>query len=125
MVWMQRRTSKYSAKRTVYGDRRYDSKLEATVAAELDLELRAGTVAKVEPQKTFELRVEGRIVARHRVDFLVTMPDGSQKVVEAKGFATEVWRIKRELFIALFPWIDYEVRTARPRWPARRMRRAS
>jgi hypothetical protein len=54
--------------------------------------------------------------------FLVTLNDGSQKVCEAKGVPTETWRLKRELFLALYPDIPYEVVTAnrtyraKPKW---------
>lgn len=117
--------SKYRAKRSVYNGRPYDSKFEAGVAAQLDMLLRAGEFREITPQKVFELRVNGKIVARHRVDFLCTMPDGSQKVIEAKGPVTETWRLKRELFIALHPHIPYEVWTDRRGARRRRRRRAA
>lgn len=72
MTWTQRR-GKFNAQRTEYAGRKYDSKHEASVAAELDLLLRAGEIKEIRPQYTFELRVNGHIVARHRVDFLLTL----------------------------------------------------
>jgi hypothetical protein len=119
MPWLQRR-SKYNARRTEYDGRKYDSKLEAGLAHELDMRRRIGEIREIKPQHTFELRVNGHLVCRHRVDFLVTMPDGSLKVYEAKGWATEDWRIKRELFLATHPEIPYEVVTAKGTWRKRR-----
>ncbi len=116
MIYWTRR-AKYGSKRTTYGGRKYDSKAEAGLAKELDLELCAGLLKEIQPQKTFELRgLNGKLVARHRVDFLVTLPDGSQEVREFKGFATEIWRIKRELFLDNYPLIPYIVITAKNRW---------
>lgn len=122
MATHYQRKAKYRNTRTEYNGRKYDSKLEAGVARELDYLLRAGEIAEWKPQHTFELRVNDHIVCRHRVDFLVTLKDGSQKVVEAKGFATETWRIKRDLFCALHPDIPYEVVTTRSRWGHRRFK---
>ncbi len=111
------RKAKYGSKRTTFEGRRYDSKGEAGLAFGLAMELKAGLIKEIQPQKTFELRgLNGKLVARHRVDFLVTLPDGSQEVREFKGFATEVWRIKRELFLDNYPLIPYIVITAKNRW---------
>jgi hypothetical protein len=117
MVWMQRRSNKYSAKRTSFQGRTYASKLEATVAAELDLRMRAGEFTSIVPQFKFEMRVNGHLICTHKVDFLCTRPDGSQIVFEAKGVATPDWRVRRNLLLALNPGIEYEVVTARKRWP--------
>ncbi len=111
------RKAKYGSRRTIFEGRRYDSKGEAGLAYELAMELKAGLLKEIQPQKTFELRgLNGKLVARHRVDFLVTLPDGSQEVREFKGFATEIWRIKRELFLDNYPLIPYIVITAKNRW---------
>ncbi len=120
MVWTQRR-AKYGSKRTEYAGRTYDSMGEAGLAKELTLRLRAGEFTEVTPQVTFELRgPDGHLVCRHRVDFLVTYRDGSQRIFEYKGMANDVWRIKRELFISNYPGIPYEVVTARPGWRKRK-----
>lgn len=121
MTWTERR-GKYNARRTEYGGRKYDSMHEAAVAYELDMMLRAGEITEVRPQVTFDLNVHGHHVTRHRVDFLVTLKNGSQKVVEAKGMPTPEWSIKRELFIALYPNIPYEVVTQKARWYAKKKR---
>ncbi len=122
MIWTQRKTSKFNAKRTTYNDRTYDSKLEATVAAELDMQLKVGEYTKIEPQYKFELRVNGKLICTHKVDFLCHKPDGSLQIVEAKGYATRDWAMRRNLLQALYPEIEYEVRTARNSWLGRKFR---
>jgi hypothetical protein len=113
-MWYQRKTHKFFNRHTVYNGRKYDSKLEATVAEEIDLLIRAKQVVKVEPQKTLVLYGKnGGRICTHRVDFLLTFKDGHQEFWEAKGYATDIWRIKRELTIDNYPEIPYVVITAR------------
>lgn len=114
MVWYQRRANKYGAQRTIFNGLKYDSKGEAGHAQELDLRLKAGEISKVERQRTFPLYGKnGGRIASHRVDFLVTYPDGHQEVEEFKGFETEIWRLKRNLFVDNYPEIKYWVITSR------------
>lgn len=116
-MWYQRHANKYGAQKTVWNGRKYDSKLEATVAQEVELLRKSGQVVKVEPQKTFELYGKnGTKICGHRVDFLLTFKDGSQEVWEAKGMATEVWRLKRTLFEDNYPLVKYVVITAKGNW---------
>ena len=41
----------------------------------------------------------------------MTYPDGHQEVEEWKGYATQEWKIKRDLFIDNYPDIPYNVIT--------------
>lgn len=122
MTWYQRKANKYGAKKTIFEGRKYDSKGEAGLAQEISLLEKSGQVVKVEPQKTFGLlgRNGGRICG-HRVDFLLTFKDGTQEVWEYKGFATEIWRLKRMLFEDNYPEIKYVVITAKGNWFRNRM----
>jgi hypothetical protein len=99
--------NKYGAKRQSYGGNHYHSKLEATVAARLDTlrsaRVKAERVTEVRRQVAVPLMVNGKTVATWKVDFLVTYGDGREEYVEAKGFETADYRIKRNLFEALFP----------------------
>jgi len=116
MIWYQRPANKYGANKTLFQGRYYDSKLEAGVAQEIELLKKAGEVIKIEPQKTFPLYAKnGARICNHRVDFLLTFKDGHQEVWEAKGMATEIWRLKRLLFEDNYPEIIYWVITARER----------
>jgi hypothetical protein len=48
-------------------------------------------------------------VCTHIVDKLVTRKDGTQEVIETKGFCTPEWALKRKLFEANYPDIIYSV----------------
>lgn len=113
-MWYQRHVNKYGAQKTVFNGRKYDSKLEATVAQDIALLCKAGEVVKNEPQKTFGLYGKNKTrICNHRVDFLLTFKDGHQEVWEAKGLAMETWRLKRKLFEDNYPEITYVVITSR------------
>lgn len=58
---------------------------------------------------TFQLVVNGVKVGRHKVDFLVTLADGTQEVHEVKGFVVRDFPLRRRLFMALYPGIKYVV----------------
>lgn len=88
---------------------RFDSRREADYYGQLKIELRAKLIKKFDRQVQFDLVVNGLKICAHRVDFLVTILDGSEEVREVKGFATAEWDIKRKLFEALYPEIQYKV----------------
>ena len=92
---------------------RHDSKEEACYCDQLALLQKAGEILGYELQKTFKLEVNGQLICRHRVDFLVYTLTG-QEVHEYKGAhflkpgQGDVWKIKRRLFEILFPGICYK-----------------
>jgi hypothetical protein len=92
-------------------DHIHDSRLEAGHCDTLNLMARAvgSDIALIERQKQFDLIVNGKKICAHRVDFLITRKDGTQYVVESKGFSTDLWQTKMKLFKALFPNIEYQV----------------
>jgi len=89
------------------------SRFEARVCNDLHLEyaeeIKAGTV-EIETEKRFDFMVGGIKICSHYMDFLLTFEGGKELAVEAKGAQTAVWRIKKNLFKALFPEIEYEIR---------------
>jgi hypothetical protein len=89
---------------------RHDSVGEAAYCNQLQLLLKAGEIIDIEYQKTFDLCIDGKKICGHRVDFLVTMPDGSKCVHEYKGFATQLWALKKKMFEACYPEIEYKVK---------------
>lgn len=94
--------SKYGNKKTEYNGRKYDSKLEARIAQELDLRMKAGEFTEIEPQYRIKLYVylpDGKRadLFTYICDFKCTKPDGSYLLVEAKGHVTEKYRIKRKI----------------------------
>ena len=101
---------KFPNKRTEYAGRKYDSKFEAGVAADLELRRLAGEIREITPQKTFDLfGKNGHKICTHRPDFYCIMADGSEEIFEAKGMEMPVWKIKRDLFIDNYPDIKYTV----------------
>lgn len=111
-------TNKYGNKKTVYNGRRYDSKLEARVAQELDLRMRAGEFTEIVPQFRIKLYVylpdgSKADLFTYICDFLCQRKDGSYLLVEAKGMETSVYRVKKRILDLV--WLpdnkdyDYEV----------------
>lgn len=61
----------------------------------------SGVIARVERQYRLEFRLNGRLVTRYIIDFVLHMRDGSVRLVEVKGFATPDWKIKWRLLQAM------------------------
>jgi len=103
------RPRKYGNKPCTVDGHRFDSRREADYYEQLKIEKIAGLIKSFERQVEFPLSVNGSVICRHRVDFLVTLPDGRREVREVKGFETAEWNIKRKLFSALNADIEYKV----------------
>jgi hypothetical protein len=105
-----RRTHKYNARRTLYNGVWYDSKLEAKLAADIELLIISGMAKGVERQKAFTLHGLNRgSICTHYVDFLIEFKDGHYEVWEAKGYPTPEWKLKKKLFEDNYPDIKYVV----------------
>lgn len=121
----RKRSGKYNAQTQTVDGITFHSKKEAQYYGQLKIERRAGLIKSFERQVSFDLfgaephdisKMDargcvrtGRKVCAHIVDFLVTLPDGSKEVREVKGFATDVWDLKRKLFEANYPELPYKV----------------
>ena len=105
------RASKYDNKTCTVDGITFHSRREADYYGQLKMEKRArpALIKDFERQVCFELRVNGELICKHYVDFLITKLDGSYEVREVKGFATDVWQLKRKLFEAIYPEIPYRV----------------
>lgn len=93
---------KYGNKKTTVGDYKYDSKFEAGVAADLELQKRAGLILDFDRQYRVDIPIyneSGRIVhsVSHKVDFRAHNLDGSFTLIEAKGFETADYKFRRKL----------------------------
>lgn len=98
---IQKTRNKFNARRTEYNGRSYDSKLEANLAAQLDLRLKAGELTEVIPQFKVEMwcyRENGdkAFLVKHKVDFRVQHKDGSYELIEAKGVETTDYKWRRK-----------------------------
>lgn len=108
-----KKPNKYHAVKQEFNGERYDSKFEARVAADLDYQLRAGKIAEIRRQVEFPFVINGRRLGRfvYRADFVVRHLDGSEEIVEAKGFQTDTFRLKWALVEALYPDVKLTLRT--------------
>lgn len=102
--------NKYGAKMTMYRKVRYHSKKEAEYAMELDSLLLKKKILGWHGQVDLDLIVKGVHVCKAIVDFLVIHLDGTREYVEVKGYATDVWKLKRKLIAAIYPDLRYTVR---------------
>jgi hypothetical protein len=105
----RQRSSKYRAQRTEYAGRKYDSKFEASVARDLDIRLRAGEIAEVQPQYQVVMTPcdergapLSELAVRHRVDFRIRHLDGTYELIEAKGFETADYLMRRKWLLKLW-----------------------
>lgn len=110
LVPLFRKANKYQANRSAcLSGHQHASALEARYCTTLELLRRAGEIKSFETQKRFDLVVNGEKICSHYVDFWVEGLDGEWQAHETKGMATAVWDIKRKLFEALNPSIQYIV----------------
>ncbi len=79
----------------------HDSQFEARHCNHLNVLVRAGEIKSFLTQVGFDLHgVNGKKVARHYPDFLLTHNDDTQEIHEckSKGTCTQVWKLKKALF---------------------------
>lgn len=91
--------SKYRNTRVEFNGKRYDSQREANEAAKLQALARAGKIRDYQEQKRIVL-VPGNGKLRPIVyvaDFYFVDLDGTPHVLDAKGFKTQVYRLKKRL----------------------------
>lgn len=91
----------------IYNGVLYDSKKEAGHAALLDAcrgsVVPAYQVVDVKRQVHIPMVVNGHLICKYIVDFVVTYGDGRVQYEEVKGFETKIWKIKEKLFRAIYP----------------------
>lgn len=101
---------KYGNKKTFYNGRVYDSKKEAKRSYELDMLQRAGYIHSLERQKRIELQESFRIrgTAVRAITYVADFYyyDNTRKawvVEDTKGFRTDVYKLKKKLFLRKYP----------------------
>jgi len=91
----------------------HKSIFEANVCNDLHLEYRkeikSGKV-EIKIEVKFSMDIGKIHITNHYMDFIIEINGIMKKAIEAKGFPTPVWRIKKKLFEALYPNIEYEIR---------------
>lgn len=105
-----RRKSKYGAKPCVVDGHRFPSHLEANRYGCLKLLMRSGAIRDLRLQVRFPLEFDGVAVATYVADFVYQELLGGawrQVVEDTKGFATQVYKLKKRLFLQAYPHIDF------------------
>lgn len=95
-----RRKKKFNNVSQTYNGITYHSKAEAKMAQDLDWRIKAKEIKGWKRQVKVSLDVNGFHIANYYVDFVIEHHDGRLEYLEVKGFATEVYRLKRLLFEA-------------------------
>ena len=96
-MW-KRTKSKYGAKNISVDEYSFASQLEAALYGQLKLEKQVGLWSELKTQVRVPL---GPAKIVYIADFMVVDAKMGQVIyVESKGFETQVWRIKRKLWIA-------------------------
>ena len=101
-----KRYNKYKAERQTFNGRSYHSKLEADYAVNLEWKRKAGEIKEIIPQYKLDLRVNGIHITNYFIDFKVIYSDDRVELIEVKGFATDLWRLKFRLTEALLDEIE-------------------
>lgn len=115
MVYKTYFKNKYGNTKTEFNGRRYDSKLEARAAQQLDFRMRAKEFTQVDAQYRIKLYCylpdgSKADLFTYICDFRCHKADGSFLLVEAKGHVTDTYRTKRKILDLV--WLpdhpDYE-----------------
>lgn len=101
-----RTKGKYQNESVWYNGNKYDSKLEARVAEELDYRLKSGEIIEIKRQVRIPLIVNTIKISTYYIDFIYIKKDGTRVYCEVKGFETEVWKMKWKLLTAIIPELD-------------------
>lgn len=105
--------SKYGNIRTKVGGRSFHSKAEAAYYIKLRSLEDRGFISELACQPRFGLRVEGEEICTYIADFKYIDDSGNTVVVDVKGKITDVYRLKKKLFLVLFPYLDFQEIPAR------------
>lgn len=98
--------NKYNAKGRTYNGHYYDSTYERDYAINLDWRKKAGEIKEWFPHVKIDLRINDKHITNYFVDFKIINLDGSVEYHETKGFETDLWRLKWNIFHALKDEID-------------------
>ena len=94
------KANKYGAKKTEFDGYKYDSKFEASVAADLTLRKKAKDIKDFDKQYKVEMWAYDKngkpaMKKTHKVDFRIHHNDGSYELLEAKGVETSDYKDRR------------------------------
>lgn len=101
-----RTKNKYNNVRTEYNGIKYDSKLEAQTAQELDWRLKAKDIKEWRRQVKIPLKVNEVFIANYYIDFIYTDKYDQVHYLEVKGLELPLWQMKWRLLTALINEIE-------------------
>lgn len=84
------------------GGLKYDSGLEARVAADLNRQLACGEISDINSHYPIDIYIKGIKICRYYVDFRVVHNDETVEYIEVKGLWTDIARIKARLMETVF-----------------------
>lgn len=118
------RAGGWCAKPKDYAGHTYRSTAEANYAARLNLRLRAGKIRSWERASFYRIEINEIRCGRYTPDFLVTHLDGTEELIEVKGWAARDFVFRFNVFRALHPelWITVVDSNGDPYDPNRRER---
>ena len=96
---MQKKPHKYRSEPMTVDGHRFPSRREARRYRELKLMEHAGIISELKLQVRYALHVNGIVVTHFVADF-VYIEKGQQAVEDAKGFRTDIFRIKKKMMAA-------------------------
>lgn len=103
--WEKPTMSKYKNKKVVVDNILFDSKKEANYYTKLKILRDAGKILYLELQKRFVLQQGFKLHGKtyraitYVADFVYKDQEGQTHVVDTKGYRTEVYKIKKKLFM--------------------------
>lgn len=106
--WEKPTMSKYKNKKVVVDNILFDSKKEANYYTKLKILRDAGKISDLELQKRFVLQQGFKLNSKtyrsitYIADFVYKDDKGQVHVVDTKGYRTQVYKIKKKLFMKKF-----------------------
>lgn len=97
-----RKANKYGAKKVTVDGVTFDSGREAMVVARLWIREKAGEITGLKLQVPYELEVNGVLICKYIADAVFyDKLAGKFRVIDAKGFETRDFKIKKKLMLAI------------------------
>jgi len=123
--WRKKTGSKYSNKLCREDGICFDSKMELARYRVLKALQNAHVIEDLKCHPRYDLWVEGQKICTYEADFEYrTAPDGIELrsiVEDVKGFKTDVYKLKANLFMALYPHLEFhELSKPAPKKPRRK-----
>lgn len=118
------RTSKYNAKKVEIDGIKFDSKAEGEYYLHLKQQVTERQILGFERQKRMLLQegfsvegVKGKIrPIFYVVDFIITENDGTLTYVDVKGMETDVFKLKKKLFMKRYKTALLKVKKTKGGW---------